>query len=110
MDMQSCIENCTDCHRVCVETVGHCLEKGGRHAEARHIRLLLDCADICRTSGDYMIRGSELHSLTCSTCAEVCERCAKDCERLADDEQMRRCADACRRCADSCRKMAPAAA
>ena len=94
------------CHAICVETVTHCLEMGGKHAEAAHIRLLLDCAEICQTSANFMLRGSDLHGRTCGVCAEVCERCAQDCERFGDDEHMQACAKACRSCAASCRKMA----
>lgn len=104
--MQECIDNCTTCHRVCVQTVVFCLEQGGGHAEASHVRLLLDCAEICQTSANFMLRGSELHAYTCGACAEICARCADACERMGDDEQMRRCAEVCRRCADSCRRMA----
>jgi hypothetical protein len=75
-----------------------------------HVRRLLDCADICQASANFMLRGSELHMRTCAVCAEVCERCAESCERLADDPQMRACAEECRRCADSCRRMASMAA
>lgn len=105
-EMKRCIEMCHECHDVCVRTVQHCLEKGGRHAEPSHIRLLLDCAQICHTSEDFMLRGSDLHMLTCSTCGEVCTRCAEDCERMADDSMMKQCAEVCRRCADSCFEMA----
>ena len=109
-EMQQCIQNCMECHRICLETVAHCLQMGGKHAEATHIRLLLDCVEICQTSANFMIRGSDLHARTCAVCAEVCERCAEDCERIgSDDEQMRRCAEMCRRCAESCRRMASAA-
>jgi hypothetical protein len=106
IDMQQCIQDCTDCHRICVETIGHCLEQGGRHAEPSHIRLLQDCAQICQTSADYMIRGSKLHTATCAVCADICERCAADCEQFGDDQGMKRCAEVCRRCAESCREMA----
>ncbi len=106
-EMRDCIANCTECHNICIETAAHCLEMGGEHAAAHHIHLLLDCAQICATSADFMLRGSELHGQTCGVCAEACERCAEDCERLAgDDEVMRRCAEVCRRCAESCRRMA----
>jgi hypothetical protein len=105
--MRQCIENCTNCHSICMETVTHCLQMGGKHAEAAHIRLLLDCAEICATSANFMLRGSGLHRKTCGVCAEVCERCAEECERLAGgDDLMTRCADMCRRCSESCRKMA----
>lgn len=107
-EMERCIDNCQECHEVCLRMVSHCLQKGGRHAEPSHIRLLLDCAEICETSANFMIRGSDLHNYTCAACSEACERCAEDCERLGDDAEMRRCAEVCRRCADSCRRMAGA--
>ena len=105
-DMMRCIALCHECHDICAHTIQHCLEKGGRHAEASHIRLLMDCAQICHTSEDFMLRGSDLHALTCGACGEVCTRCADDCERMADDSMMKRCAEVCRRCADSCLSMA----
>lgn len=103
---QECITNCRDCHQICLETITYCLQQGGRHAEAAHIRLLLDCAEICQTSANFMLRGSELHTRTCAVCAEVCARCAQDCARMGNDSQMQACAEACRRCAESCRRMA----
>jgi hypothetical protein len=105
-EMQRCIDDCQECHEICLETFSHCLLKGGRHAEAGHIRLLIDCAEICETSANFMIRGSDLNTETCRACAEICERCAEDCQRLADDDTMKRCVDLCRRCAESCRQMA----
>ena len=105
-ELDQCIDNCQQCHETCLQMVAHCLQKGGQHAEPAHIRLLLDCAEICETSANFMIRRSDLHPLTCGACAEVCDRCAEDCLRLGDDEAMRRCADVCRRCAESCNRMA----
>lgn len=106
-DMQECIENCSDCHDVCMETVAHCLERGGPHAAPDHIGALLDCAQACDASRDFMLRGSELHSAVCGVCADACEHCAESCEAIgADDEVMRNCAEVCRRCAESCRSMA----
>jgi hypothetical protein len=105
-EMQQCIQNCLDCHRICLETVTYCLQQGGHHAEASHIRTLLDCAEICQTSANFMTRGSEFHPRTCGVCAEVCERCAESCGQMGNDAQMQACADMCRRCAESCRRMA----
>jgi len=104
-DMQACIAECQNCHGICVETVQHCLQMGGPHAEPVHIRLLLDCAEICQTSANFMRRNSPLHTLTCGVCAEVCGRCADDCAKFGDDSNMQACAEACRRCAESCRRM-----
>lgn len=108
--MRECIENCQTCHEVCLEMVPHCLEMGGRHAEPEHIRLLLDCAEICQTSANFMLRGSDFHPQTCGVCAEICEACAADCETFTDDPEMQRCAEICRTCAASCREMADMAA
>lgn len=109
-DMQKCIDECLNCHSVCLSTVQHCLEMGGRHAEASHIRTLLDCAEICQTSANFMLHGSPLHTRTCAVCAEVCRACEESCRRLGDDATMRECAEACRSCAESCQRMAKMAA
>lgn len=105
--MQQCIANCTECHNICVETTSQAIELGAKYSEISHVRALHDCAQLCATSADFMLRRSDLHQKTCGLCAEACERCADDCERLADgDELLRRCAAICRTCAKSCREMA----
>ena len=103
--MQMCIQDCKNCAEVCLETVMHCLNMGGEHAAPDHIRLMLDCVEICQTSANFMIRGSNFHTRTCAVCAEVCEACAQDCARFTDDAEMQRCAEVCRQCAQSCREM-----
>ena len=103
--MLACIQNCQDCHRACLQTLAYCMKQGGRHAAPEHLRLLMDCADVCLTSASFMIRGSALHVHTCAACAAVCERCAEDCAEMGDDPRMRALADTCRHCAESCRAM-----
>lgn len=105
--VKECIDACSDCHEVCVATVDHCLKMGGRHAEAGHVRLLLDCAEICETSANFMLRGSDAQMEVCSLCADIGEACAKSCDALGGPE-MEKCAEACRRCAESCRRMSRA--
>lgn len=106
-EMQECIDNCTECHAICVATAVHCLEIGGRHASRQHQVTLLDCAQICVASADFMLRQSPIHGMVCAACAEACRRCADECERMAQgDEMMRQCAEVCRRCAESCERMA----
>lgn len=110
-EMRGCIDNCLSCHSVCVETISHCLAMGGEHASPGHIQTLQDCAQICSTSADFMLRNSEYHPQTCGICADICEACADKCESMADgDELMLRCAEICRECAASCREMSSAAA
>jgi hypothetical protein len=102
--MEACIENCLSCHKICLQmAMNHCLETGGDHTEPSHFRLMINCAEICQTSANFMLSGSDLHHLTCGVCAEVCRRCADDCERIGGMEE---CVQACRECAESCAQMA----
>jgi hypothetical protein len=103
-EMKSCIEECLRCYQICLSTaMGHCLEAGGEHTEAKHFSLMMACAEICRTSAHFMLIGSDLHKRTCRICGEICEQCAADCERIGE---MKECMDTCRCCAESCKKMA----
>ena len=102
--MRQCAEECHACHDVCLETIQSCLNEGGEHASYHHVHLLMDCSQICHTSGDFMLRGSELHGHVCRACAAVCKQAA---EHFAKHEEahMKKCAEACRKCAESCQKM-----
>ena len=103
-EMQSCVDECLRCYAVCLQmAMNHCLEVGGEHVQPKHFRLMMACAEMCRTAAHFMLIGSEHHKHTCAECAEICEECAKDCERLGGMED---CVAACRRSAESCRKMA----
>jgi hypothetical protein len=103
-EMQACIGNCLTCYSTCLGTaMNHCLEVGGQHTEPEHFRLMMACAEICRTSAHFMLIGTPHHKHTCRECAEICAECAKDCERLGDMDE---CVRACGVCAESCRKMA----
>lgn len=102
--MQDCIDECLRCHRVCLGTaMNHCLPLGGRHVEANHFRLMLTCAEMCRTNAKLMLIGTQLHHRTSALCAELCEDCARSCEEVGD---MADCVAQCLRCAGTCRRMA----
>lgn len=105
--MEQCIQECQSCQRACLETFArHCLMMGGAHVAQPHARLMLDCAETCQTSANFMIRDSERHRLTCGICADICQQCADDCARFTDSPEMLRCAEERRRCAEMCRRMA----
>lgn len=102
--MQDCIAACLKCYATCHGTsMGHCLEAGGDHTKPKHFRLMVACAEVCRSAAHVMLTGSEQHKKVCAACAEICDACAKDCERIGD---MQACVEACRHCAEHCRKMA----
>ena len=104
-DLQQCAKECLDCFQICSETFyQYCLVQGGEHTEPKHFKLMQDCINICRTSAEFLLRGSENHKATCRACAEICQKCADDCVRF-NDPQMKACADACRKCAEMCKQM-----
>ena len=101
--MQQCIRNCLDCHATCLTMqANHCLEVGGAHVEQKHFKLMMDCAQICMVSADFMLRKSDHHPHICAECAEICNACADSCEAVGD---MDLCVQACRKCAQSCGAM-----
>jgi hypothetical protein len=104
-EMEKAIKDSLDCYHACTESIGMCLQMGGEHAAPEHIRLMRDCAQICNTSAEFMMRNSEFHGQVCEICADICDRCAESCGKF-DDKFMKECAEACRKCAESCRKMA----
>ena len=106
-EMRHCIDLCLACYATSEATKAHCVELGGKHVEPAHLRRMADCARLCLTAADFMLRGSDLHGRICDLSAEACRICADDCERVdPSDPMMQECAVACRRCAEACEKMA----
>lgn len=73
------------------------------------IRLNMDCADVCLTSGLIATRRSggdvPVIAAQLSACQLACARCAGECERHAGmHEHCRICAEACRTCERACRE------
>jgi hypothetical protein len=102
--MQQCIEECLNCHRVCLsEAMNHCLQAGGQHNEPTHFRLMMGYAEISLTSAKFMLSSLPQHTKVCGVCAEVYDACAQSCESIPGMEM---CAQTCRHCAASCRQMA----
>ena len=102
--MHKAIELCWSCRDTCQSLLfTYCLQHG--HNAPDHVRIMVDCIQICQASADFMTRNSPLHAAVCRACAQVCDACANSCEAF-DDPEMKSCAEICRRCAESCRKMA----
>ncbi len=103
-EVQQCIDACQKCHDICLQTaLTHSLRAGGKHAAEEHLRLMINCSEICQTSANFMLSGSSLHGAVCAACAEICDACGKSCEQVGDLDE---CLQACRQCAASCEDMA----
>ncbi|MDI1262229.1 MAG: four-helix bundle copper-binding protein [bacterium] len=103
-DTKTCIDECLQCYRTCLGmAMTHCLETGGKHVEPEHFRLMMACAEICRTAAHFMLLSSPHHKHVCRECAEICAECARDCESVGGMDD---CVVACKSCAESCKAMA----
>lgn len=101
--MQECLQNCTECHQVCLQTAVSPDVVGKIPAE--DLKLLVNCSEICRTCADFTATISAFHRQLCALCSQVCTACAQMCRRY-NIAAMLECAEVCDRCADSCRRMA----
>jgi hypothetical protein len=109
-----CVEECFDCAQTCTACADACLGEEMLTELTRCIRLNLDCADICETTGRALSRqvGADVAVLPTlvQACAEACRVCGDECERHADrHEHCRVCAETCRACERSCRDLLAAA-
>ena len=104
-DVRRCAQATADCHQYCIETIAYCRQHGGAFAAADHLSLLLDCAELCQTTTDLLLRGSDFAAELATLCAHVSEQCALSCDQFGD-RQARACAGACRRSALLCRELA----
>ncbi len=105
MSMAGCEEHCSTCQSKCEKAEEYVKGAGGKIASEKRLKLLADCASICKTSHDFLSRGSQFHPEVCKVCADVCNACAKSCEE-ANDPKLKDCMDECKKCAESCHKMA----
>ncbi len=102
-----CIEECYSCAQACTSCADACLGEDMVQQLTQCIRLNLDCADICVSTGSVATRRTGLNDEVIRSmlgaCATACRRCAEECERHSDlHEHCRICAEACRRCERAC--------
>lgn len=105
-----CFEASFDCAQIFIACADACLGEQDIQMLARCIRLDLDCADLCATTGkilsrriafDFaMVRG------TVEAYAQACRLCGEERERYAEHhEHCRACAEVCRRCESTCHNL-----
>jgi hypothetical protein len=99
-EMRQCIDATSQCYNVCTETLTH-------SSNAEHVRLLIDCCEICQTTQNTLLRASDLGMMLAAVCVEACEKAAWSCRRIdTSDEQLNECAEMCDRTANCCRRLA----
>lgn len=105
--LSRCIEECSSCAQVCTLCADACLGAAQIPGLIQCIRLALDCADLCVTTGTIAGRqagnNETVIAHTIAACAVACARCAEECAQHTSHEHCQRCADACIRCEEACR-------
>jgi hypothetical protein len=104
------IEACYDCAQSCTACADACLGEQDVQALVRCIRLNLDCADVCATTGNVLTRQVEfepgLARVVVQACVEACRRCGDECQQHAEHmEHCRVCAESCRACEQACNEL-----
>lgn len=104
-----CVEECFACAQVCTACADACLDETQVADLVRCIRVDLDCAAICDTTGHVLSRridDTEPARALLEACAAACTTCKQECTRHANTHEhcacARRRADAASRHAGSC--------
>jgi len=106
-EARDCIEATSATYTVSAETFHYCLAGDEGLRDPRHLRLLIDCGEVCQTAQNSLLRGSELSVMLAAVCVEACESLAESCRALdGSDDQLTRCAEQCDEAANCCRKLA----
>ncbi|GAA5534305.1 four-helix bundle copper-binding protein [Deinococcus aluminii] len=111
--LAECIAACFDCAQTCTSCADACLGEQGHLTHLVHcIRLNLDCADVCGTTGRVLSRLTQpdqnVLRAQLQACVAACRACGDECERHARDMNMQHCAvcaESCRRCEQACQNL-----
>jgi hypothetical protein len=102
-DLRAGIALCRRARLVLQGAAVRSFDAGGMELDPVHLRLLLDCAQMCEMTADFMSRNSPYHLYLCEVCAAICEACAESCALAGSMEE---CAAICQECIVVCRALA----
>lgn len=102
-----CIDECFDCSATCTACADACLGEPDVAEMVRCVRLNLDCADVCDSTGRVLTRQTELDLAVAraalEACLVACRDCAVECHRHAPHhDHCRVCEEVCRNCEQAC--------
>jgi hypothetical protein len=106
-----CIEACYDCAEACTQCADESLSEESVQELAKSIRLNLDCADVCATTGRVVSRqtgyDANVTRAVLQACIATCRSCGDECEIHGKHgmEHCKVCAEECRRCERACQEL-----
>ncbi len=107
--LATCIEACFECAQTCTACADACLSEQMVTELTRCIRVDLDCADICDTTGRVLSRhtgyDANITRTILQACAQACKSCGDECEKHTEMGHCAVCTQACRRCELACRQL-----
>lgn len=108
--LNECVQACFECAFTCNACADACLGENQVAELVQCIRLNIDCADICATTGRMVSRMTQppMRSLQAQlqACVQICKACGDECASHAEHhEHCAVCAEACRRCEQACQQM-----
>ena len=109
-ELARCVEACVICATTCTSCADACLSEEMVKELAHCIRINLDCAAICATTGQILLRQTEpewrLLYRQVQACQAACRACAATCDQHAQmHDHCRVCAAVCRDCEQACDKL-----
>ena len=108
-DLVESIEACFDCAQACTACADSCLSEQMVAELTRCVRVNLDCADVCDTTGRVLSRhtgyDANLTRAVLEACIQACHSCGDECEKHTQMEHYAVCMRACRRCEQACRRL-----
>lgn len=99
------IQSVRDSRDICVETVMHGIKMGGERSQMDVLGVLMDAADMAKTSERYLIRGSPYFRRIAPAAIEVFESAARTAETVRGDEFFSTAAKSLRQSASSLRQI-----
>jgi len=107
--IDACIRACFECAEACTDCADACLGEAELEHLVRCIRLNLDCADICATTGRVVSRQTEpsadILRLQLEACIGACRTCGMECQMHSSMKHCQICAEACRQCEEACQRL-----
>jgi hypothetical protein len=101
--VEDCMAACHQCRDACLSmatTIDLSADHSGRNADP--FRILINCAEICQTTSNFLKSGSPFSSIICQACAQICFACADSCVTVGG---MADCVHACRQCGQQCQRL-----
>lgn len=101
--LKSTVDICLSTHKLCLQGLAFCIDRGDEYADRELLHALIDCAEINETAANFLCRVSKHSTDIVHIAGTVSEKCAGHLARIEQtDGLLRSVYAACLRSADVC--------